>query len=218
MTDKQIRAFIFDLDGVLTDTAEYHYRAWQQLANEEGLPFDRHINEQLRGISRRESLLLILNGRPKSEEQIAALMERKNKYYVASLRTMSRDALLPGSLEILTALRKQGLKTAIASSSKNTLIVLERLELEGYFDAVADGNSVERTKPAPDIFLHAAHLLAVQPQQCVVIEDAAAGIEGALAAGMITIGLGPAERVGKAHFIYPSLAEAQLDVILRSIR
>lgn len=218
MTDKQIRAFIFDLDGVLTDTAEYHCRAWQQLANEEGLPFDRHINEQLRGISRRESLLLILNGRPKSEEQIAALMERKNKYYVASLRTMSRDALLPGSLEILTALRKQGLKTAIASSSKNTLIVLERLELEGYFDAVADGNSVERTKPAPDIFLHAAHLLAVPPQQCVVIEDAAAGIEGALAAGMITIGLGPAERVGKAHFIYPSLAEAQLDVILRSIR
>lgn len=215
MTNK-IKAFIFDLDGVLTDTAEYHFRAWQQLAAEEGLPFDRHANEKLRGISRRESLLMILNGRPASEAQIAAMMERKNNYYVASLQTMSRDALLPGSIEILTALKQQGFKMAIASSSKNTKTVLERLGLEEYFDAVADGYSVKRAKPAPDIFLHAAHLLAVPPRQCVVIEDAAAGVEGALAAGMITIGLGPAERVGKAHFIFPGLAEVQLDTILNS--
>lgn len=213
MTNK-IEAFIFDLDGVLTDTAEYHFRAWQQLATEEGLPFDRHDNEKLRGISRRESLLMILNGRPTSEEQITTMMERKNNYYATSLQTMNHDALLPGSIEILTALRQQGFKMAIASSSKNTLTVLERLGLEEYFEAVADGYSVERAKPAPDIFLHAAQLLGVSPRQCVVIEDAAAGVEGALAAGMITIGLGPAERVGKAHFIFPSLAEVQLDAIL----
>ena len=210
----QIKAFIFDLDGVLTDTAEYHFRAWQQLAAEEGIPFDRHDNERLRGISRRESLLMILNGRPRSEEQIDALMERKNSYYAASLQTMNRDAVLPGSIEVLTTLREQGYKMAIASSSKNTQTVLERLGLAGYFDAVADGYSVERAKPAPDIFLRAAQLLDVPPRQCAVIEDAAAGVEGALAAGMIAIGLGPAERVGQAHFVFPSLAEVELGMIL----
>ncbi|HAH96826.1 MAG TPA: beta-phosphoglucomutase [Firmicutes bacterium] len=214
MTNK-IRAFIFDLDGVLTDTAEYHFRAWQQLALEEGLPFDRQDNEKLRGISRRESLLTIMNGRPTSEARLTDMMERKNSYYVAALQTMSRDdALLPGSIAILTELRQQGFKMAIASSSKNTRTVLARLELEEYFDAVADGYSVAQAKPAPDIFMHAAQLLAVPPQQCVVIEDAAAGVAGGLAAGMIVVGLGPAERVGKAHFVFPSLAEVQLDMIL----
>lgn len=213
----RIAAFIFDLDGVLTDTAEFHYQAWKRLAEEEGVPFDRQDNERLRGVSRRDSLLILLRGRAATEEEIVAMMERKNRYYVALLQQMGKEALLPGATEILTALRQRGYKTAIASVSKNTCTVLERLALTGYFDAVADGYSVERAKPAPDIFLYAAAALGVPPGECVVIEDAEAGVEGALAAGMLTVGLGPRERVGKAHFVYPSLADVNPEMLLRDI-
>lgn len=211
----KIAAFIFDLDGVLTDTAEYHYQAWKRLAEEEGIAFDRRDNEKLRGVSRRDSLLFLLRGRAATEDEIAAMMERKNSYYVALLHQMGREALLPGATEVLTAVRNMGYKTAVASVSKNTHTVLERLDLTGYFDAVADGYSVARAKPAPDIFLFAAAALKVPPAECVVIEDAEAGVEGALAAGMLVVGLGPRERVGKAHFVYPSLAEIKLDEVLR---
>lgn len=213
----RITAFIFDLDGVLTDTAEFHYRAWKQLADEMGVPFDRRDNEKLRGVSRRDSLLILLRGRAVTEEEIAEMMERKNRYYVALLQHMGSEALLPGSTEMLTALRQRGYKTAVASVSKNTHTVLERLSLAGYFDAVADGYSVERAKPAPDIFLYAAAALGVPPGECVVIEDAEAGVEGALAAGMLAVGLGPRERVGKAHFVYPNLAEVKLEGLLGDI-
>lgn len=210
----KITAFIFDLDGVLTDTAEFHYRAWKRLAEEEGVPFDRQDNEKLRGVSRLDSLLILLRGRAATEAEIVEMMERKNRYYVALLQQMGREALLPGSTEILAALRQKGYKIAVASVSKNTRMVLDRLALNEYFDAIADGYSVERAKPAPDIFLYAAAALGVPPGECVVIEDAEAGIEGALAAGMLAVGLGPRERVGKAHFVYPSLAEMSLEVVL----
>ena len=210
----EIGAFIFDLDGVLTDTAEFHYLAWKRLAEEEGVPFDRRDNEKLRGVSRRDSLLILLRGRTATEEEIAAMMERKNRYYVALIERMGKEALLPGATEILTALRRMGYKVAVASVSRNTRTVIGRLGLTGLFDAIADGYSVERAKPAPDIFLYAAAALGVSPRECVVVEDAEAGIEGALAAGMLAVGLGPRERVGKAHFVYPSLAELKLEEIL----
>jgi len=210
----RIAAFIFDLDGVLTDTAEFHYQAWKRLAEEEGVPFDRRDNERLRGVSRRDSLLILLRGRAVTEEGIAAMMERKNRYYVALLQRMGKEALLPGATEILTALRRMGYKTAVGSVSKNTRTVIGRLGLIGYFDAVADGYSVERAKPAPDIFLFAAAALNVPPGECVVIEDAEAGVEAALAAGMLAVGIGPPERVGKAHLVYPSLADLRLEEIL----
>ena len=210
----EIGAFIFDLDGVLTDTAEFHYLAWKRLAEEEGVPFDRRDNEKLRGVSRRDSLLILLRGRTATEEEIAAMMERKNRYYVALIERMGKEALLPGATEILTALRRMGYKVAVASVSRNTRTVIGRLGLTGLFDAIADGYSVERAKPAPDIFLYAAAALGVPPRECVVVEDAEAGIEGALAAGMLAVGLGPRERVGKAHFVYPSLAELKLEEIL----
>lgn len=210
----RITAFIFDLDGVLTDTAEFHYQAWKRLADEEGLPFDRRDNEKLRGVSRRDSLLILLRGRPATEDEIMAMMERKNRYYVALLERMGREALLPGATETLTVLRQRGYKTAVASVSKNTQTVLTRLDLAGYFDAVADGYSVERAKPAPDIFLYAAEALGVPPGECVVIEDAEAGVEAALDAGMAVVGIGPPERVGKAHFVFPSLAEVRLEAVL----
>jgi len=202
----QIRGVIFDLDGVLTDTAEFHYRAWQRLADEEGLPFDRQANEALRGVSRRESLLRIVGDRQYPEEKLQEMMDRKNRYYVESIQTISPADLLPGALELLKELRQAGIKTAIGSASKNAQMVVEKLGIVDFLDAIADGYSVQCPKPAPDLFLYAANQLGLEPAQCIVVEDAAAGIEAAMSAGMWTVGLGSAERVGRADVVLPSLA------------
>ncbi|QLE58796.1 beta-phosphoglucomutase [Nostoc sp. TCL26-01] len=201
-----IQGFIFDLDGVLTDTAEYHYLAWQKLADEEGIPFNRQANEALRGVSRRASLMLIIGDRPYSEAQIQEMMERKNRYYVESIEHITPQDLLPGAVPLLEELRQAGIKIAIGSASKNAKTVIQRLGIADKVDAIADGYSVEKPKPAPDLFLYAAHQLGLEPQQCVVVEDAAAGVEAALAGGMWAVGLGPVERVGAAHVVLPSLA------------
>lgn len=200
-----IRAVLFDLDGVLTDTSEYHFLAWKRLADELGIPFDRQDNEALRGVSRRESLLLLLKGRPATEEDMQAWMERKNRYYVEYISQMTPENLLPGALNLLQELRANGYKTAIVSSSKNTPLVLERLNIAHWIDAVVDGNAPARSKPAPDLFLLAAERLGVAPQECLVVEDAAAGIDAGRAAGMRTLGLGPRERVGHADMVLPDL-------------
>ena len=201
----QIQGFIFDLDGVLTDTAEYHYRSWQRLADEEGLPFDRQANEALRGVSRRESLLLIVGNRQYPEEKLQEMMDRKNRYYVESIQNITSAELLPGALTLLDELRQAGIKISIGSGSKNARMVMEKLGIADRVDAIADGYSVQRAKPAPDLFLFAANLLGLEPAHCVVVEDAGAGIEAALAAGTWAVGLGPAERVGAAHVVLPSL-------------
>lgn len=201
----QIQGVIFDLDGVLTDTAEFHYRSWQKLADEEGLPFNRQANEALRGVSRRESLMLIIGDRQFPEEKIQEMMDRKNRYYVESIQNITAADLLPGALELLDELRQAGIKIAIGSASKNAHTVVEKLGIADLVDAIADGYSVQHPKPAPDLFLFAANQLGLEPGQCVVVEDAAAGIEAALAAGMWAVGLGPAERVGAAQVVLPSL-------------
>ena len=144
-----LRAIIFDLDGVITDTAEYHYRAWQRLADEEGLPFNRAINERLRGVGRRASLEIILAGRPATEAQIAEMTERKNRYYVAMIGQVTPADLLPGALELLRELRQVGVKIGIGSVSKNTPTVIERLGIAELLDAVADGRTVERSQARP---------------------------------------------------------------------
>ncbi len=200
-----IRGVIFDLDGVLTETAEYHYRGWQRLADEEGIPFDRQANEAMRGLSRRDSLLHLLGGRPRTEEQIQELMERKNRYYLESIKDISKADLLPGAVELLDELRSAGIKVALGSASKNAKEVIERLGIADRVDTISDGYSVTRSKPAPDLFLHAAAQLGLAPEHCVVVEDAASGVEAALAAGMLAVGLGPVERVGAAHVVLPSL-------------
>jgi beta-phosphoglucomutase len=205
-----IKGFIFDLDGVLTDTAEYHYRAWKRLADELGIPFTREENEALRGIPRRESLLMLLKGRPATEAQLQEWMTRKNNHYLQYIREISPADVLPGARELLEEIRAAGLKAALGSASKNAREVIERLGIAHLFDAVSDGNSVARQKPAPDLFLHAAAQLDLPPRQCVVVEDAAAGIEAALAGGFWTLGLGPPERVGRAHFSLPSLEGVHL--------
>jgi len=210
-----IRAFIFDLDGVITDTAEYHYRGWKRLANEEGLSFSREDNEHLRGIPRRESLMLILKDHVYPEEKIQEMMEHKNGYYLEFIKEISPRDLLPGARELLEEIRAAGLKNALGSASKNAGEVIERLGIHSLFDAISDGHSVERQKPAPDLFLHAAQQLSLSPAECVVVEDAAAGIEAARAGKFRSVGLGPDERVGKADVILPSLSGVRLSDLLK---
>lgn len=201
----EIRGLIFDLDGVLTDTSEYHYLAWKRLADQEGIPFDRQANDALRGVSRRDSLMILLGDRPATEGQIREMMERKNWYYQELIQSIGPENLLPGARELLIELKEAGLKVAIGSASRNARSVIQKLGISGWIDTVSDGHSVERQKPAPDLFLHAAAHLGLEPAQCVVVEDAASGVEAALAAGMWTVGSGPASRVGAAHVVIPSL-------------
>ncbi len=217
----EIEAFIFDLDGVLTDTAEYHFRAWKRLADEEGIPFTRRENERLRGVSRRESLeiLLSLKGREVTEEEAEEMMARKNRYYQELIEQITPEDLLPGAMELLGELRKAGIKIAVASASKNARTVLDHLGIMDHIDALSDGYSVTASKPAPDLFLHAAAQLGVPPERCVVVEDAAAGIRAARAAGMWSIALGPRERFRDVlpDLILPSLEGATLSELLRAL-
>lgn len=200
-----IKGVIFDLDGVLTDTSELHYLAWKRLAAEEQIPFTREDNEKLRGIPRRESLLLILKDRQPDETQIEEMMARKNRYYQESIMSLTSQDLLPGARELLEELRAAGIKTAVGSASKNARTVIEKLGIEQLLDAIADGSSVNNQKPAPDLFVLASGLIGIPAAQCVVFEDAAAGIEAALAGGMWAIGIGPYQRLKDAHLVFKNL-------------
>jgi beta-phosphoglucomutase len=213
----EIKGFIFDLDGVLTDTAEFHFQAWKRLADEEGIPFTRDDNEALRGVSRRESLNLMLQGRQITEIQAQEWMERKNNYYRQLLAQMSPEDILPGVCDLLHDLHVAGYKVAVASASKNARDVMQSLNLLEEIDVLCDGSSVQRAKPAPDLFLFAAQQLGLPPAACVVVEDAEAGVEAALAAGMRCIGLGPAQRVGKAQLVLPNLDGVALKEILQKL-
>lgn len=209
-----VEAVIFDLDGVITDTAEFHYLAWKKLADEEGYPFDRSVNEKLRGVSRRASLEIILKGAELPEEKIHEMMERKNGYYVDFISTIAPKDILPGMETLLKDLKAKGVALAVGSASKNAKPVIKNLGLEGYFGVIADGFSVERSKPAPDLFLYAAEKLGKSPDVCAVVEDAESGIEAALAAHMCAVGIGPAERVGKAHLRYDEPGDIRMEELL----
>ena len=209
------QAIIFDLDGVLTDTSEYHYRAWKRLADEEGIPFTREDNDaHLRGVSRRESLMYILRGRKVTEEQIQEMMDRKNRYYVDMIENMTPNDLVPGGRQLLQEIRDAGIKMAIASASKNCRTVLERLNILHVFDGVADGYSVTHPKPAPDLFIYAAGMTAIPTSACLGVEDADAGIEAIKDAGMQALGIGPRERFHRADKVIPTLANVSLQALL----
>jgi kojibiose phosphorylase len=214
---REVKGFIFDLDGVLTDTAEFHYRGWKRLADEAGIPFTREDNEALRGIPRRESLMRILGGRRYTEGEIQEMMERKNRYYLEYIQDITPEDLLPGARELLEEIRAAGLKSALGSASKNAPEVVRRLGIDGLLDAVAHGGTVAVQKPAPDLFLHAAEEMGLAPGKCVVVEDAGAGIEAARAGGFRSVGLGPRERVQGADVIYPSLEGLRLQDLLRAL-
>jgi kojibiose phosphorylase len=201
----QIQGVIFDLDGVIVDTADFHYLAWKQLADEMKIPFDREMNEGMRGLPRRESLLYILGDRQVPAAEFEAMMERKNGYYLKLIEGISPKDLLPGVKPLLEELRSHQIKIGIGSSSKNARMVLEKLEIAQFMAAMADGYSVSRPKPAPDLFLYAADLLHLEPETCLVIEDASAGVEAAKAANMWALGLGSSERLGRADLVLSSL-------------
>jgi kojibiose phosphorylase len=213
----RIRGLILDLDGVLADTADAHYRAWQRLADEEGLPFDRTANEALRGVSRAESLRRLLGPRIVSATEAAALAARKNAYYRELIAAIRPPDVLPGALDLLEHARTRGLRLALASSSRNAREVIDRLDIADRFDIICDGRTTEAAKPAPDLFLAAAAALGLEPSACVVFEDAADGITAAHAAGMWAVGIGPAERAGSADLRLDSLADADLGAILQEL-
>lgn len=200
-----VQAVIFDMDGVLTDTVELHYQTWKRLTAEEGMPFSRAINEHLRGLSRGDSLKFLLGGREITEAKAETLLKRKNAYYLEMVADINEDDLAPGVKDLLEWLKLRKIKTAVASSSKNSRVIIENLRITQYFDTIIDGNDVETAKPAPDLFLFAAQSIGVNPKNCIVIEDASAGVEAAHRAGMRVVGLGPRERIGDADYAFESL-------------
>lgn len=210
-----IKACIFDLDGVIVDTAKYHYLAWKKLADELGINFTLEDNERLKGVSRMQSLEIILElGNLKLEEKEKyALAEKKNKWYVEYISKMDKSEVLPGVEEFIDKLRENNIKTAIASASKNTRIILERLDLAKKFDVIIDGTMISKAKPDPEIFLKAAEYLKVQPNECVVFEDAVAGVEAAKKAGMKVIGVGDPDILKDAHTVIQSFEGLDLSII-----
>lgn len=187
-----IKACIFDLDGVIVDTARYHYLAWKRLAHEIGFELTEADNERLKGVSRRQSLDIILSlGKVSiSEEKKNELAEKKNNWFIEYIGQMSPEEIYPGVKTLLTQLSEKGLRIALASSSKNAETVIRKLKIQEYFDVVVDGNMIVHSKPDPEIFLLAAKRLGIAPEDCVVFEDAAAGVDAAVAAGMKCVGVG----------------------------
>lgn len=213
----QIAAVIFDLDGVLADTIDLHYRSWQQVADDEGIPFNKSKYEQILGMNREDSVDRLLGDRIISAELKQDMLDRKNNYYLKLVESLDSSQLLPGVADLLAELQAQQIRIALGSSSKNAEFVLQRLEVRHLFEQVADGHSVAQFKPAPDVFLKAAALLQVEPAHCLVFEDAAAGVLAALAAGMKVVGVGPPERLRSADLVLPSLAGYQWVDILSKL-
>jgi beta-phosphoglucomutase len=203
-----LKGCIFDLDGVIVDTAKYHFLAWKRLAAELGFEFTEEDNEALKGVSRMESLDILLRkgGIRLDEKEKEALAALKNGWYVKLITGMTPDEILPGSIELLKALRSEGILTAIGSASKNAGTILEGIGLRSMFDVIIDGNKITRAKPDPEVFLKGAEEMKLAPESCLVFEDAKAGIEAALAGGMKCVGVGNAELLYRADVVVPDLS------------
>lgn len=211
---KKYKGIIFDLDGVICFTDQYHYRAWKELADSLGIYFDREINSRLRGVSRMDSLDIVLEraDRTFSFEEKQRLAARKNEVYEKLLENISESDLSGEVKSTLHALRRKGYLLAIGSSSRNSKIILRRLGLGSFFDAVSDGTNISKSKPDPEVFLKAAEYLKLQPEECLVVEDARAGIDAAARGGFDSAGIGDAASYGKT--VYPIDSIAVLNEIL----
>jgi beta-phosphoglucomutase len=207
-----IKACIFDLDGVIVDTAHYHFLAWKRLAKELHIELTEEINERLKGVSRMHSLEIILSlgGISLSEHEKENLANKKNGWFVDYLERMAPEEIFPGVKQLIKELRARGIKVALASSSKNAKTVIQLLHIQNDFDAVVDGTMTVNSKPHPEIFLLAASKLEVEPKHCLVFEDAEAGVEAALAAGMKCVGIGSPEQLHKANKVISKTGEFQL--------
>jgi beta-phosphoglucomutase len=204
-----IEACIFDMDGVLVSTEIYHYKAWKRLADSIGISIDEHFNEQLKGVSRAVCIDLILaHGNVKKtqieKEQLAA---QKNQWFLEYIEHISPQDVFPGVIEFLTDLRANGFKMAIGSASKNAPLLLEKMQIAHYFDAIVDGNTIEKAKPNPEVFLKGAQQLGIAPSACVVFEDALSGVQAAKSAGMYCIGVGSKEHLTLADECISSFTE-----------
>ncbi|MBR7801119.1 beta-phosphoglucomutase [Undibacterium fentianense] len=209
-------ACIFDLDGVIVDTAKYHYLAWKRLANSLGFDFTEHDNEQLKGVSRIESLKLILRlgGKQLSELEFDAALIRKNGWYLEYIQQIGPGEILPGAAEFLRSVREYGMRVALGSASKNAVLILERIQLLDQFDAIVDGNKVSKAKPDPEVFLKAAEELGVQAEDCIVFEDAVAGVQAARNAAMKVVGIGSEAVLQQAHFVVPNFMGLRIENVL----
>jgi beta-phosphoglucomutase len=207
------KACIFDLDGVIVDTAVYHYKAWRRLANQLGFDFTTTQNEELKGISRIESLKIILSwgAMSKSEEELQKLAALKNQWYVEMITKMKPDEILPGAKDFLTNVKNSGYLTALGSASKNAGTILEQVGLTPLFDVLVDGNKVTKSKPDPQVFLLGAKELNVLPAECVVFEDAIAGIQAAKAGQMKAIGIGSQDILQQADLVVAGLHEMTIE-------
>lgn len=208
-----LSACLFDLDGVLVDTAKYHYIAWKRLAGELGFEFTEQDNERLKGVSRMASLdiLLEVGGMKLDEGAKLALAKKKNAWYVEYISNMDESEILPGALEFIQALKDRGIKVALGSASKNAMLILNNTGLTPYFDAIIDGTKTTQAKPDPEVFTLGARELGADPDACVVFEDAEAGIEAAIRAGMRSVGIGSPETLRRANIVLPSLEGFTVD-------
>jgi len=207
-----VKGCIFDLDGVIVDTARYHFIAWKELANELGFEFTEKDNERLKGVSRMKSLdiLLEIGGLDFPQEKKEELAKKKNENYRSYILKMTPDEILPGALEFIKEVKENNILTAVGSASKNAMTILDRLQLTSWFDAIIDGTKVSKAKPDPEVFLKGAEALNLQPADCVVFEDAGAGVEAALRGGMKCVGIGSPENLSKAHLVVPGLHEMNM--------
>jgi len=215
-----LQACLFDLDGVIVDTAKYHFIAWRQIARELGVCFTERDNERLKGVSRQRSLdiLLEIGGLAPDAATKARLAERKNGIYLEYIRKLTPQELLPGAEAFLRYCRTAGLKTALATASRNSALILDLLRIRSLFDVVVDGNRTTRTKPDPEVFLLCAQSLRVEPRRCAVFEDAEAGIAAARAAGMFSVGIGDPAMLKDADIVAPGLASLSVEEVILALQ
>ena len=207
-----IEAVIFDLDGVLVSTDDFHYEAWSEMAQEEGIPFDQKNYQRLRGVSRMNCVDIILekSTRMYTDKEKQELAERKNRYYLKKIERLSDNHLMPGAKETVQRLKANGLKVALGSSSKNAKTILKRLKMDALFDAIADGNDITHSKPNPEVFLLAANRMGVAPENCLVVEDADSGVEAAIKGKMKVLGIGAARTNPRATITARDLSQIDL--------
>lgn len=215
MKSEDIKGVIFDLDGVLVDTARFHYMAWKKIANDLQLNFNTDDNEKLKGVSRNRSLdiILELNKKNISDKEKTILLESKNRYYLELIESLNESDILPGVTRLIQELKSKGIKIALGSASKNAKFILKSTGIIHYFDKIVDGNMVSSAKPDPEVFIKAAKLLALHPHHCVVFEDAESGVEAALAAKMRVVGVGDKSILCKATTVTSTLCRFNINML-----
>jgi len=211
----KIKACIFDLDGVIVDTAKYHFLAWKKLTDEMNIPFTTTDNERLKGVSRMAcmDILLELGNISLDEDEKIKLATKKNAWYLELISDLNPSEILPGTNKLLTTLKEGNIKIALGSASKNAMTILNSLNLVSYFDSIIDGTKVENAKPDPEVFLKAAEELNIAPEDCVVFEDSQAGIEAALNGKMLCVGIGSDDNLKGSHILVTGLDKVNMDIL-----